>query len=247
MSATVLIGPRTRLGRAVLDELRGQPVLAVARDAAHAAQVAQLPGISPDDVVDAAGGQLRDRVAALGDGPVRLVVAALGPVHPETPRTSYDAAAVVRDLDLVEQVLDAGRPVRIVLVSTVLALAPGEDRRYYGGWKAVVEQQLQELVDVRTAAGGDATLSVLYPGRLLEASQRRGRLRLHTSYTRLAGIALSSAAGSATGRPVGVDSRFWLLVSSISLALRSLRPSTRRSVPPSPRPGEQDQHPRESG
>lgn len=234
MTATVLIGPKTRLGRAVLERLSGEDVLVVARDAADAAEVGALPGLARGAVVDAATGELTSRVAALGSGEVRLVVAALGPVHPETPRTASDAAAVTRDLAVVEQVLAAGRPTRIVLVSTILALAPGEDRRYYGGWKGVVEQQLQQLVDDRRAAGGDATLSVLYPGRLLDEADRKGRLRLHTSYGRLAKVAVDSAGETPVGRPVGLDSRFWLLVSSISLALRSLRPSTRRSVPHPP-------------
>lgn len=239
----VLIGPKTRLGREVVAQLGGEVLIAVARDAADAAVVAGLPGLDPSRVVDAASGQLAERVAALGSGPVRLVVAALGPVHPEAPRTSYDAAGVVRDLAFVEQVLAAGRPVRIVLVSTILALAPGADRRYYGGWKALVEQQLQQLVDECTRAGGQATLSVLYPGRLLDAAQRRGRLRLHTSYQSLARRALATGSSDrAVERTVGIDSRIWFAVRSISLALRSLTPSTRRSVPPSPEPGETDQY-----
>lgn len=243
MTATVLIGPKTRLGREVVAQLAAEPLIAIARDAADAAVVAGLPGLDPSRVVDAASGQLAERVAALGSGPVRLVVAALGPVHPETPRTSYDAAGVVRDLAFVEQVLAAGRPVRIVLVSTILALAPGADRRYYGGWKALVEQQLQQLVDACTRAGGEASLSVLYPGRLLDAAERRGRLRLHTSYQSLAHRALATGGSDrAVERTVGIDSRIWFLVRSISLALRSLTPSTRRSVPPSPEPGETDQY-----
>jgi hypothetical protein len=234
VTATVLIGPRTRLGREVLRQVDGQPALAVARHADDAALVGVLPELGAAAVVDGSSEDLRARVADLGTGPVRLVVTALGPVHPQTPATAQDVPSVLRDLAYVEQVLDAGRPVRVVLVSTVLALAPGEDRRYYGGWKAVVEQQLQQLVDDRRAAGGDASLSVVYPGRLLDAAERRGRLRLHTSYARLAEIVLTKAVTAPSGRPVGIDSRFWLLVSSISLALRSLTPSTRRSIPPAP-------------
>ncbi len=241
MSVTVIVGPKTRLGRELVARLAGSPVLAVARDAADAEVVAALPGFRDAtgvQVVDGAAGGLTAAVAALGSGPVRLVVAALGPVHPETPRTAYDAAGVARDLRFVEQVLAAGRPVQVVLVSTVIALAPGQDRRYYGGWKSLVEQQLQQLVDDRVAAGGEAELSVLYPGRLLDAAERRGRLRLHTSYARLASAVLAVSPGRPVARPVGADSRIWLWVSSISLALRSLTPSTRRSVPPPPRSGE---------
>ncbi|HVK28896.1 MAG TPA: hypothetical protein VM575_11175 [Nocardioides sp.] len=243
MTGVVVVGPKTRLGREVVAQLSGEPLLAVARDAADAAVVAGLPGLDASRVVDAAAGQLSERVAALGSGAVRLVITALGPVHPEAPRTSYDAAAVVRDLGFIEQVLAAGRPVRVVLVSTVIALAPGADRRYYGGWRSVVEQQLQQLVDERNRAGGRVTLSVLYPGRLLDAAERRGRLRLHTSYQSLAARALATGASEReVERIVGIDSRIWCAVRSISLALRSLTPSTRRSVPPSPEPGATDQY-----
>lgn len=238
----VLVGPKTRLGREVVAQLSGAPLLAVARDAADATVVAGLPGLDATRVVDAAAGQLAERVAALGSGPVRLVITALGPVHPEAPRTSYDAAGAVRDLGFIEQVLAAGRPVQVVLVSTVIALAPGADRRYYGGWRSVVEQQLQQLVDERNRAGGRVTLSVLYPGRLLDAAERRGRLRLHTSYQSLAARALATGTSERqVERLIGIDSRIWSAVRSISLALRSLTPSTRRSVAPSPEPGAPDQ------
>ncbi|TWG91854.1 hypothetical protein L615_007700000100 [Nocardioides sp. J9] len=237
-SPVVLVGPKTRLGREVVAQLDGAPVLAIARDALDASQVAEIPGLTPADVVDASTRDLAPRVTDLGRGPLRVVVAALGPVHPETPRTSYDACGVVRDLGFVKQVVAAGRPVRIVFVSTVLALAPGPDRRYYGGWKSVVEQQLQQLVDECCAAGGDATLSVLYPGRLVDAAERRGRLRLHASYQALARRVLAtSAEARSVDRTFGADSRIWLIVRSISFALRSLTPSTRRSVTPSPEPG----------
>jgi hypothetical protein len=125
--------------------------------------------------------------------------------------------------------------VQVVLISTILALAPGEDRRYYGGWKALIEQQLQQLVDDTRAAGGSATLSVLYPGRLLDESRRSGHLRLHTSYSRLARQALSTDPRQATGRLMGTDSRIWLFVRCISFAFRSLKTTSTRSVsrPPS--------------
>lgn len=237
MTTTVLIGPKTRLAREIVALAGGEPVLAVARDADDAAALPTHPGLDGVTVVDGAAGDLTARVGDLGSGPVRLVITALGPLHPETPQTSYDAASVVRDLEFVRQVIATDRPTQVVYVSTILALAPGDDRRYYGGWKGIIEEQVQQFVDDRNAAGGHATMSVLYPGRLLDAADRKGRLRLHTSYARLARVTLAAAGDTPSGRPVGIDSRFWLCVRSISFALRSLKPATRRSVPLPPRLG----------
>jgi hypothetical protein len=221
-SATVLLGPKTRLGRAVVDVRRGSPLLAVARDAADAVSVADATGLGPAAVVDASDGTLAERVRALGDGTVRLVVAALGPVHPVEPDFEADLAAVRRDLGYVDEVLACGRRVEVVLVSTVIALAPGDDRRYYGGWKCLLEELLQQRVDRH-----GARLAVLYPGRLRAGRGGLPWQRLHASYDRLARVALDPDLG-AVGRTVGADSRIWLAVRSISFAIRSLSLSSGR-------------------
>ncbi len=221
MSTTVVIGPKTRVGRAVAERLRGtgENVALVARHA--------------DDVValaDAAGGGVRvidasttDLGAAVGrPDHLRIVVAALGPVHPETPDVAADAAGVVRDLAMIEQLLDTGAPTQVVLVSTILALAPQEDRRYYGGWKSLVEQQLDHLVGLR---GSRCTMSVLHPGRLAD-----GRHPTKASFDRVAEVALAMPADRRRSRLVGRDTRIWLLLRSISLAARSLLGSWGRST-----------------
>ena len=223
MSATVVLGPKTRLGRELVRRLGPAPVLAVARDAADVPAVAAATGLGTDDIVDASTGKLGARVAALGDGPVRLVVAALGPVHPVEPDFDADLAAVRRDLAYVDEVLASGRPVEVVLVSTVIALAPGDDRRYYGGWKCLLEQLLEQAV-----ARHGASLAVLYPGRLRSGGAARPWQRLHASYDRLARVALDESTAAGARRTVGADSRIWLLVRSISFALRSLGFSTGR-------------------
>ncbi|MCR1786176.1 hypothetical protein KVF89_26835 [Nocardioides carbamazepini] len=220
--ATVLLGPKTRLGRAVVDDRRGSPLLAVARDPADVGAVAAATGLAAADIVDASAGELADRVRALGDGPVRLVVAALGPVHPLEPDFDADLATVRRDLGYVDEVLACGRPVEVVLVSTVIALAPGDDRRYYGGWKCLLEELLQQRV---TRTGG--RLAVLYPGRLRPGRGGPPWHRLHASYERLARIALDPGLRPA-GRTVGADARIWLAVRSISFAFRSLSLSSGR-------------------
>lgn len=218
---TVVIGAKTRFGRALVERVRGsEPVLVVARDAADAAALATVFSAgAPVQVLDASQGELSSTVKASGASRVRLVVAALGPVHPELPAYEADAPGVSRDLGLVGQVLDAGVPVQVVLVSTILALAPGEDRRYYGGWKGVVEQQLRQLVEDRP----EATLSVLFPGRLVEPGARVWQ-RVHASYARLVSVTLALPTDRGVSRLVGLDTRIWLLVRSVSFGLRSLRP-----------------------
>jgi hypothetical protein len=223
MSATVVLGPKTRLGREVVRRLGAAPVLAVARDGGDVSAVAAATGLGTLDIVDASTGKLGARVAELGDGPVRLVVAALGPVHPVEPDFESDLAAVRRDLAYVDEVLASGRTVEVVLVSTVIALAPGDDRRYYGGWKSLLEQLLEQHV-----ARHGASLAVVYPGRLRSGRAAQPWQRVHASYDRLARVVLDADTSAGVRRTVGADSRIWLAVRSISFALRSLGLSTGR-------------------
>lgn len=230
---TVVIGPKTRLAAEVLARLdgTGEAVVLVARDPADVAvlEPAVRPGVT---VVDASADDVGAAVTLAPREPegatVRLVVAALGPVHPGPPDHEADAAAVRRDLGVVEQVLGCELPVHVVLVSTVIALAPGADRRYYGGWKALVEQQLGHLV----AQHPGCALSVLHPGRLVAAADRGPAQRVHTTYERLAALVLRADPARPRGRVVGADARIWLLVRSISLATRSLAGSWASSRPP---------------
>lgn len=221
MSTTVLFGPKTRVGRAVVERLRGtgEDVVLVARGAADASALASATG---DGVRVVDGGRDDLGAAVGGTDRLRIVVAALGPVHPETPDVAADAAGVVRDLALIEQVLDTGARTQVVLVSTILALAPKQERRYYGGWKSLVEQQLDHLVGLR---GDRCTMSVLHPGRL---SSRQHRTK--ASFDRVAEVALSLDPDRSVSKLVGRDTRIWLLLRSISLAGRSLLGSWGRSA-----------------
>lgn len=216
--ARVVVGPKTRLGQALVARAtaRGLDVYAVARDdrdlaALRDSDATVLPAGGPD------GGLLGE---AAPDS-LRIFVCALGPVHPEAPQAAVDSDHVVRDLGLIRRVLDSApdATAHVVLVSTVIALAPGEDRRYYGGWKGLVEQELRELLAQRSAP---ADLSVLYPGRLMDDHERRRPWhRAHTSYTRLADIVERAAQRPGTSRVVGLDARAWLLARGASLTLRS--------------------------
>lgn len=230
MSTTVVIGPKTRLGAAVVERLRGtgERVVLIARDDAdaHALIDPHVPGAMAEGV-DVVGPDLLEQslVPASETAPIRLVLAALGPVHPGVPAFAEEAAGVTRDLRLVRQVLGTGRPVHVVLVSTVIALAPRDQRRHYGGWKNLVEAEVAALV----AARPGSTLSVVYPGRLVEGGSARPTRWLHTSYDRLADVVLSVDPDRVRDRVVGADSRILLLVRSISLAVRSLTGSWGRT------------------
>jgi hypothetical protein len=170
--------------------------------------------------------------ALVGTAPtsVEVVVAALGPVHPETDDArgglATEHAAVVRDLALLAAVLEAAAaagavPVRVVLVSSVIALAPGDDRRRYGGWKNLVEAEVAALV----AAHPGARLAVVYPGRLLDPGERRRPWhRLHTPYAVVAERIEDALAGRAVSRLVGADARLWLAVRAARFALAAVRP-----------------------
>ena len=221
--ATVVLGPKTRLGAALLATATPDQTYAVARDEQDQAALASCGATVIG--AEASGPLLGDtRTTAL-----RIHVCALGPVHPETAQPGTDAASVDRDLTVVARLLDevAGRDVHVVLVSTVLALAPGADRAYYAGWKNVVEEELAALV----AEHSSARLSVLYPGRLMTAEERRRPWhRMHTTFERLAARITKAGDGAGRSRLVGLDARAWLLARSFSLLITTLSGSrsTRR-------------------
>jgi hypothetical protein len=222
---TVVLGPRTRLGTALLAGAgTDQQVFAVARDDRDRAALAS----GPATVIGA-----HDGGPLLGEtrpGALRIHVCALGPVHPETAHED-DAAFVARDLDLVARLLGEaeGRAAHVVYVSSILALAPAADRAYYAGWKNVVEEELASIV----AAHPGGRLSVLYPGRLMTSEERRRPWhRTHTTFDRLATLMNRVSEGPGTSRTVGLDARIWLLTRSASLVVTSLsgsRSTRRRS------------------
>jgi hypothetical protein len=213
----IVVGPRTRAGRAVVERsvTRGDDIFVVARHDADAAALAggETTVLRVDQDVD---------LLAEGAGPVRILVCALGPVHPDEARAAEDTAAFLRDLEFIERLLVAisGRPASVVLISTVIALAPGDDRRYYGGWKCLVEQQLAESID-RLAPR--ASFSVVYPGRLVEGPVRSVP-GLHASYRRLAATVDGLADGCCRSRVVGLDARLWMAVRGLKLLISSLLP-----------------------
>lgn len=208
---SVVTGPKTRVGQQLIARAiaRGESVVAVARDDRDV------------EALEKSGAQV---VVASSDAgavpaPSVIYVCALGPVHTTDPvDVAATAASVERDLAMIEKFLVAAPNARVVLVSTVIAVAPGADRRFYGGWKCLVEQ---ELLDRVVAHGGQ--LSVVYPGRLMaDEDVRRPWHRLHTRYFRLAQIVEKAGAGSPTSRVVGLDARMWLMKRAFAVLFSSL-------------------------
>lgn len=213
----VIFGPRTRLGQALLSLPHGPKdrYVVIAR---HDADADALRGRDAT-VVSAFADEATISAALAPDGPLQVHICALGPLHPGSAQQAIDSQNVERDLNALSRVLAAadGRPTQVVLVSTVLALAPPSDRSYYAGWRGVVEQEVRELV------AGQGDVSVLYPGRLTEMRDVRHPVSLlYTTYGRLAQLAHLAAQSAPKSSVVGLDARAWLLTRSASLGLSSV-------------------------
>lgn len=205
----VVLGARTRLGTAVIVEglTAGRRVVALARHADDA------------DALRSTGAEvlpLSDVSALQGVAALDLTICALGPVHPDADHWVADQAAFDRDLAAIDTVVSGAETARTVLVSTVIAAAPGEGRRYYGGWKGLVEAQVRSLLRRHRAP----ELAVVYPGRIAES----GGGPLHTSYSRLAGTVLALAETPGASRLAGLDARLWLLVHGALVMLGAILP-----------------------
>lgn len=225
---TIVVGPRTRAGRAVVARAvqAGDDVFVLAR---HADDSAALSGGDGTVLrIDEGSDLLGLEVFGSGGGAVRIVVCALGPVHPDAVRSSVDARHLQRDLGAIGQLLAAAssREVGVVLISSIIALAPGPERRYYGGFKCLVEQELAGLVARHSP---QATFSVVYPGRIVDGPARRLLPGLHTTYRGLA-AAVDTLGQSSRARISGIDARLWLVVNSARLLLTAVLPP-RASTP----------------
>lgn len=208
---TLVVGPKTRLGAEVIAQARrnGESVVAIAR------------GEVDEAALDGTGYDVRRAgvvaPALVGARSVRIVICALGPVH--TRQTDVDRNVVARDLASVETLVAAAGPLaHLVYVSSVVALAPGADRRSYGGWKMLIEHELREM-----AGQHSADLSVVYPGRLVGPADGQSLLnRLHTRYFRLASLVVQVGWEKPVSKVVGLDARLWLLIRGFSVAASSV-------------------------
>ncbi len=199
----VVLGPRTRLGEELIARAlgRGETVLAVSRHARDDAALAT----SGATVVR------HDQVATVVPaGPVRLLICALGPVQSED---HVETADVERDLAVVEAVLERTTQAHVVLISSVLALAPKADRRRYAGWKCLVEDRVRAAAVRRRAS-----LAVFYPGRLVEGTKSANpKSWMHTRYQKLGRVVDHSEQPKSLSRVVGLDARLWLGVRGLQV------------------------------
>ena len=212
----VVIGPRTQLGAALLKRLHGQDVVAVAR---HDRDAQALTGLAGAQVALAA-----DAAAAIaGEADLVLHVCALGPIHPEDPRPD-DAERFETELATIEAIVAATTgAVRIVFVSSVIALAPTPDRRLYGGWKNLAEEHLDRIA---LRHGSRVTVSVVYPGRIIAPADRSGLSdRLSSTFARLARRLLAEASRKPRRAVVGIDAKVWSALRAMSLVVHVVRPS----------------------
>jgi hypothetical protein len=203
----VVFGPRTRLAGALFSQVgfgRGEVAL-VARDDREADLVEQARPGSRLLRADRS-----EPPQPWGDRDLRIYCCALGPIHPEdSPEIGADAERTGRDLELIRRLAEASAnvPIHVIYVSSVLAVAPREERRYYAGWKALIESELISILAEHPAS----TLSVLYPGRLVDDTAGLPARLLHTTYDRLAGRLASQGPGSRQRLVVGTDSRLFIV------------------------------------
>jgi hypothetical protein len=211
-SGALIVGPKTRLGQALIERLPvGRTALVARSHDEHGALRARWP----------------DRTTVERDGLADVIrpwhhlsifACAIGAIHPGDPRPEglahvWETGA--RDLAIVRAAMIAAnsKPVHVIFVSSVLALARARpERAVYTGWKLLVEGEFERLV----TAQRDARLSVVYPGRLVEGPAGLAS-RLSTRYDRLAAT-LVAAASAPAGRRwiVGADARLWLLARGLA-------------------------------
>ncbi len=209
--APVVVGPRTRLGRELVARARarGETVVVIARHDRDVAALEQEYGADPGVRIRLAGDADRDAAA-------RIWICALGPVQSED---RVDPSAVEQELADLAGLVTPGA--HVVLVSTVLVLAPTPDRRYYAGWKSLVEARVRTIATER-----HAHVSVLHPGRLVDRNAQKSLSDfVHTPYPKLAGLVEGCNSTGPLVRTVGLDARMWLLfrgarVASVALTGR---------------------------
>lgn len=215
----IVLGAKTRLGQAILNSrwARDQDLLLVARDAEEASALSQR---HPTSRTYCAGHR--------GDAPSRppqavgVLGCALGPIHKDVRNWAADFDAANRDLSVVSELLSRypGVPMRVVFVSSVLALAPQQDRRYYGGWKSLLEATLGAMIEGRVGS----SLCVVYPGRCVDRrSWSSPKSFLCTSYATLARCVVAALERETGAVITGVDARLWLAQRGLRHAWTALR------------------------
>ncbi len=219
-AGAVILGPGTRLARALRESgsLQGYDLLPVARNERERASLESgwpaaivVPSWEPEWEWPA------------GYDEVVVCACAVGPIHPEGTDWPGDLETALRDIGVIERILEAypGASVHLVFVSSALALAaPRAERAYYCGWKVTMEGILAHLAGRHPSA----RLSVVYPGRLADRrSLSRPASLLGTTYDRLARLmGRIGRAGRSRRALLGLDARLWLLGKGLAACLRAL-------------------------
>jgi hypothetical protein len=219
-SCSVILGPRTRLGLELVHALAGPPAerILIARDQRDATL---LVGLDPGAIIAQVGAPLPELPARCDR--LAIYICALGPVHAGDEDLAAHAAAALRELGVIRDLLAQvpSRAFHVVHVSSVLArIGPRSSRAYYAGFKNLVEGRLAALV----AEHGGGKLSVVHPGRLRSSrSALRPRSLLETSYRRLARRLIRIATRNRARRiTVGIDARLLTLARSAAECWRAL-------------------------
>jgi len=224
----IVFGPRTRLATACIARIEPlRSCLLVARDQHDRAELVRRH--SARTVVALADVEDWPRT----ERPTTVVLAAFGAVHPTRAGDAF--AALERDALAFERFVRTRTDVsalNVLLVSSVLALAPPRHRAEYGGAKNMAESSVERALERHPGA----TFAVLHPGRLVERkSLARPASLLATTYGDLAQRILDWIERP---RPVdavvGADARAWLVHRALALGVHALLPSSRR-IPAVPR------------
>lgn len=204
-----VIGAKTRLARELVAQLQADsaswsmPVLL----SRSPAEIEELRDTYPNCEI-VVFDQMANTTSKRNSDPSVLFCCALGPIHPTTQ------SQPISDLQAVEKELEFLRALRatlsghahVVFVSTVLAISSGSGRYYYSGWKRLIEAAIHELM----RDFPDTHVSVVYPGRLVEAKNSIPSW-LSTTYGCAAQIMVKLGRSSSTRRIIGIDSRLLLL------------------------------------
>lgn len=219
-TCSVIVGPRTRLGRELSRVLPGPASerYLVARDPHEAALLRDLdPGAVVVHAWETQSG------LPSGCAKVAVYVCALGPIHPGDPDFAIDAERATGDLRFLSTLLAQLREseVHLVFVSSVLARVGARTSRcYYAGFKNVVEGLLAGMV----ATHGRGLMSVLHPGRLLDSRSIRWPMSLlRTPYHRLAQKLLRvTSRGRARRITIGPDARLLTVARALAETWRAI-------------------------
>jgi hypothetical protein len=217
----VVFGPRTTLAKHILNAewAKKQNLLLVARDEEDAiilgsdfSEAQILPSWMPENKWECPD----------TCGCITILLCAFGVIHPVPPDWSSHCDEMNRDIDVLSRILQKfrGQMIRLLFVSSVLALAPRPQRSYYVGWKCLSEAVIRDLY----AKQEGLFISVVYPGRLVSKKSVLSPLSFfHTTYGRFA-QRLTRIADTWTVRReiVGLDARILLVLKAFGLFMHAV-------------------------